>query len=361
MNKDYFSNIPKFYLFRFVGSLDLTVAIFVLFMLSNNLTMTQVMLIESIFLIMVLSLEVPSGVFADLYGRKTALAISLLCASASFIIFGLGSTFWVFLLAQAVLAFSWSLESGADLAFVYDSLIKGKNFPKIYGQSNFITYIAFAISALLSGFLAALLGFRALFFISAGLFFLGFLVSLRFTEPPIKKKSAKKHYLHMKGALKFAFSSKVVRNLIIYFAVFSAFSSLAWFIFQPYLKDYSTAIIGIAIFIYYVSGGIGSLISGKLMAKVRQEKLLIYLLLIGSASFLVLSFITPLFGIFFIATLSFSIGIRDISVSEEINIHTDSHHRATVVSIQSMTRGLIQAAFAPLIGYLVDIFSPAAA
>jgi len=59
--------------------------------------------------------------------------------------------------------------------------------------------------------------------------------------------------------------------------------------------------------------------------------------------------------------MSFVCGVRDIFVNKGINEYTDSHHRATVVSIQSMSKSLMYAVFAPLIGYFTDIFTPSAA
>jgi len=45
----YESNIWKFYLLRFFGEFELTVAIFVLFLLAKGLSMTQIMILETIF------------------------------------------------------------------------------------------------------------------------------------------------------------------------------------------------------------------------------------------------------------------------------------------------------------------------
>jgi hypothetical protein len=75
MTNVYESNIWKFYLFKIVGAMELTISIFVLFLLTNNLSMTQVMTLETIFIAIVLLLEVPSGAFADLFGRKFSVSL----------------------------------------------------------------------------------------------------------------------------------------------------------------------------------------------------------------------------------------------------------------------------------------------
>ena len=134
MPNSYKSNINLFYLFKIVNSLELTLSIFVLFMLANKLTMTQVMILETIFIICVLLFEIPSGAFADLYGRKLALAISMILISFSLVIFGLGTNFWIFLIAQIINSLGTAFSSGADSAFLYDSLKeikKEKDYSKI--------------------------------------------------------------------------------------------------------------------------------------------------------------------------------------------------------------------------------------
>ena len=65
-----------------------------------------------------------SGAFADLFGRKWSVALAMLCASISYVIFGFGTTFWTFLLAMVFIAFYWALTSGADSAIAFNSSTK---------------------------------------------------------------------------------------------------------------------------------------------------------------------------------------------------------------------------------------------
>jgi len=96
------SNIWKFYLYKVFGSLELTISFFVLFLLNNNLSMVLVMALETIFIVLVLITEVPSGAIADFIGRKNAMALALLSASIGFMVFGLGNNLWHFLIAQII-------------------------------------------------------------------------------------------------------------------------------------------------------------------------------------------------------------------------------------------------------------------
>jgi MFS family permease len=367
MSDIYESNIWKFYLFKIVSAMELTISIFVLFLLTNNLSMTQVMTLETIFIAIVLLLEVPSGAFADVFGRKLSVALAMLCASIGFVIFGFGADYWTFLIAQIFIAFAWALTSGADSALLYDSLKeikKEKKYAKIYGKGNFLQLFTYAGSALISGFLAVYFGYRALFLITAIIFFISFIICLTFKEPPIHKKVHEKNYFNnLIEAIKFSYNHKVVRNLIIYYGMFAALGHLTWFLIQPFYEQslLPTYIVGIATSLYFITAGLGNLTAERFTRTIKEEKLLIIILPIASLSFIGIFFVDKLFALLLISIMSFACGVRDIFVNKGINEHTDSNHRATVISIQSMSKSLMYAIFAPLIGYFTDIFSPSAA
>ena len=261
MVKNYSSNIWKYYLFIIFGRIELTVSIFVLFFLANNLNMTQVMILETIFTIALFFFEIPSGAFADKVGRKTSLVLSNLSLCISFVIFGLGNSFFAFMIAQIFTALFWALKSGADSAFIYDSLKelkREKEYSKIFGIGSSIWMFILASLGLVSTYLSTYLGFRMLFFISAGFFFIGFLIALTFKEPPIHKHLQEPNYFkHIGNALKFTYNHKIVRNLIIYYGLFAALSHLTYFLIQPYynFSDLSINVLGIAITCYFLFAG----------------------------------------------------------------------------------------------------------
>ena len=125
------ANIWKFYITRIIGNFEFITAIFVLYLLANNLTMTEVLILQSFFTILIFLLEVPSGVIADLFGLKRTLIISELCIIIGFILYGLFSTFATFMIAEFFVALGWALYSGADSAFIYDTLKQMKKETRI--------------------------------------------------------------------------------------------------------------------------------------------------------------------------------------------------------------------------------------
>jgi MFS family permease len=359
---DYNSNIWKLYIFYFFSALEFTLAIYTLFLLDNGLSMTEIMILESIFTITIFAFEVPSGAFADRIGRKWALFLSTFLASIAWLTFGFGTTFWIFLLAQIFIGLAWAFSSGADSAFIYDTLKelkREKEYDKMFGIFYFIDMFTLGVVGVISGFLATIMDYKNLFFITSFLFFIASLVSLTLKEPPIHKHLQEKNYFnHLKKAVKFSINHKIIRNLIIYFGTYAALAHLAYFIIQPYYKDagFSELILGIAISAYFMFLAIGGLFAHKIIKRFKEKSLLFSLLLITGVSLIALYFSNKYIAIFFIGLITFTEGIRNVFIGKEI----DSHHRATVISVKSMSKSVIYAFAAPIIGLVTDIYTPEA-
>jgi len=67
-------------------------------------------------------LEIPTGTVADFLGRKVSLILGCMIGAVGVLIYASYPRFLVFLLAEVILAVSYTLISGADEALVYDSL-----------------------------------------------------------------------------------------------------------------------------------------------------------------------------------------------------------------------------------------------
>lgn len=366
MNQQLNSNIWKFYLFKIFSSLEFTIAIFVLFLLSNNLNMTQVMILESIFTIIIFFAEIPSGGFADRFGRRTSLVIAQLLGAISWFIFGLGSTFAIFLIAQVLCGLLWAFKSGSDEAFLYDTLKalkKEKSFSKIYGKVNSFEMFTFGSLAFLSSILSYYLGFRALFFITGGFMFIAAIIAITFKEPPISKHLQEKNYFkHLGEAIHFSFTHNWVRTLIIYSGSFAAVSHLVYFIIQPYYDRGSLRLLlGLGMMIYFFAASIGSLCSHYFIEKINEKKLLILMLVFSIISFIGMYLVNVYLSFVFLFVISFVSGVRGIASSKFLNKHIESHHRATVISVNSMMKSIVYAILAPLLGWAVDIYTPVAA
>jgi MFS family permease len=118
------SNILKMYLFRFLSSFWLIVPVLIPYYKAAGLAATQVYMVQSVFLIAILLLEVPSGYLADVIGRKKTIVIGTFFLPAGLAVYYFSNALPGFILAEILLAAANSFWSGADSALIYDTLKK---------------------------------------------------------------------------------------------------------------------------------------------------------------------------------------------------------------------------------------------
>lgn len=97
--------------------------------------------------------EVPSGIFADNYGKKRELMICFTFYMISFIFFFIGSNYFVIAIGMIFFCLGEAFRSGTHKAMIYTYLeqkqwFKYKAF--VYGRTRFFSLIGSAISAFLS-------------------------------------------------------------------------------------------------------------------------------------------------------------------------------------------------------------------
>lgn len=97
-------------------------ATYVLFLNSFGLNLFQVNFINVVYMASVFLFEIPTGAFADIFGRKKSVILGFWIYSASMFIYFASDRFWLFVLAEAIGALASTFVSGALQAWAVDSL-----------------------------------------------------------------------------------------------------------------------------------------------------------------------------------------------------------------------------------------------
>ena len=88
---------------------------------ASKFSISEVLLLESVYYIAVVILEVPSGYVSDRMGRRPTLMAAAALLGLSYILFFLGDSFFVFALAKVLMAAGFAFKSGTDASFHYDT------------------------------------------------------------------------------------------------------------------------------------------------------------------------------------------------------------------------------------------------
>lgn len=229
---------------------------------SRILSLQEVLLLESIYYISVVILEVPTGYFSDRIGRKTTLLLGSFFLSLACILYLLAGSFITLVFGQISFALHMSMISGTNTVFHYESL-KSANREAEYGDREAIVNkygnIAGGTAALLGGIVANYdLRYAYVLSLVAGI--IAMAIAFKFYEPKIKKTTEKASQNFLKQ-IKITLSFLKVQPLgwiFIYFIVIFIISHVPYEFYQPYIELLAEQNLLMGISVTVISGFIYS-------------------------------------------------------------------------------------------------------
>lgn len=359
--QQYTANLWKMRWQAFFAAFRIFVAIQYVYFQQNGLTFAQIGLVTGAFFAGMFIFEVPSGIFADHFGRKTSIIISSLLFVISFLLFGSGNSLIVFLTANFLQGAGESFVSGSDEAIIHDSLeAEGREseFSKHFGGK----WAYFMYGAGVSGLLTSLVsGFdlRLTFLLSVISAIVSLVFALTLKEPPLIKKQEQKDYLrHLKNSFQQLFSHKILKFLFVYIIAINLTIQIYFQYIQFMLKDIKVPIeyFGIVYALFIIFSGIASHTAHKIEHLFGKRYVLILITALPAIALLAprvrLNAITIAISIIIV---EFLFGFMWPVLNKYFHKYVESHNRATMSSARSFTTGLLVFCFAPLFGQIADM------
>ena len=230
-------NIRLYPLYRCGADAMAWLPIFFLYF-SERLSLSQVLILESVYYIAVVITEVPSGYLSDIAGRKRTLLLSSFALILAYLFFLISDQFAGLAIGQALLAISIAFRSGTDTSFHYESLAAVEREEE-YGDREATAgkygFISTAAAALAGGVLGSI-DLVYPYYLSLATACLTTLLVFSFTEPA---QSAKKtegtgltgQIIECLGYLKLA----PLMWLWMYYIMMFALVHIPYELYQPYL------------------------------------------------------------------------------------------------------------------------------
>lgn len=192
------ANINKMNLIQLFINMQFLAAVTIpFFTVWGGLTFSEIMLLQSLFIFAWAVFEVPTGAFADKFGRKNSIIAGCFSVAAAAFIYGSIPNIYVFMLAEVTWALGLSFISGADKAIIYDTLktLRMANDSKsVFARYSMVLSLAFIIASPIGSIIASNFGLNyPMLFTGIPALFAGF-VAMTLKEPKRKMEPKKKHY-----------------------------------------------------------------------------------------------------------------------------------------------------------------------
>lgn len=351
-------NIKCDYIFCFLKNLNFAEAIWVIYLSYRGLSLWQIGVLEGIFHLSGFLFEVPSGVLADLFGRKNVMFSGRISSMMATVFMVFSHSFAGFGIGMVLSALAYNLNSGSEEALLYDSArmaAREKEYMKISSRWNVLGEGAMALATFAGGILAEIS-----YFLCYGVDFGGVLISLFpllfMKEPDIRvekeKISLRKHCKEIFCILK---EKPEVIKILTYYPIIGAFYITVYFYCQKYFTELgaSRTLLGL---IFLLCGGLsclGALCSPKLYA-LLGERMKYGVALCMGISILVIAKAGLTGATLALMILGFFNALLEPVKSFSLNQLIPSQQRATIISIESMCYSVAMILFFPLSGALAD-------
>ena len=313
----------------------------------GRMKLPEIYFMESIVLIGMIFLQVPTGALADLVGRKKTVIVGSLLYALSAIGFAIASSPLGMWSANITWMVGASLCSGADSAFLYDSLKsvgRETEYKKVDGAAAGNQLVITALGCLTAGYLAQF-SLRLPLLLSIPGVLVSAILPFFFKEPPMMREfNAKEQMGIMKVSALFVANHKEVKWVIGFTTLIGVSSKIWFFTYNPYfelvklhLRYYGVVFFAMNLAAWYFSS-YAHLVSKKIKEK---SAMILMVVLIGVPIIIMGSYVSVLsIGMVFLQNIVR--GFMRPFLGEFLNRHLDSENRATVLSVQSAVSSFAQ-------------------
>lgn len=381
------NQIKKFCLYGFLKNLMFFEPYLYIYLIQvMQLSLFQIGTLFSIRGIIIYIFEVPSGIFADQYGKKTELMFCFIFYIASFFFFFLGGSYAIVAVAMVFFGLGEAFRSGTHKAMIYAYLeqkgwFEHKTF--VYGRTRSFSLIGSSLSAFTAIFLIIKLPrMQSIFLFSIIPYILDFLLIWSYpdtlNEPVETTISIKIFFTYSIKQLKNVFANASLRKVVISSSLFDAIFKVLKDYIQPILKDIILVsgiyivvsmeadtqlkiILGLIYGVMYIFSSWVSRNVYRLNLKFKSDKLMdISFDILGVVFFIMFFAIKTKIMLAVILLYFFLYLLKDGRRPLAVDVFGDymkKNERATVMSIESQVGSFFMIVLAPLFGYIADKFS----
>ncbi len=354
--------IYVYWLVEFIHGIELIGAVLLIFFKDwGGLNQAHTQMLQSWFTLWIFILEIPTGVYGDVYGKKKSVITGLIFHTLGIVVYTIAPNIWLFLLGEFIFALGVAFISGAQEAWIYDTTKKlgiEKRYRDVSITGSNLHMIGMIVASLIYIPLSRYFSVDNLFRLGIVPNVLSIILFTLFIKGTDSQNGLKPDYIGIvKKGMAAITKNANLKRLTVFVSVVATASYFVIWLYQESLRVSNTPEPewGVYRTVLLISQIILVRILGKVFKKSKRFAYFVITLLV-SAGFLIGGISQSNIGLIVLLVLSGGIGLQvNTILSKEINEEIDSEQRATVLSFIGMLKRLMLTVFNPVIGYLVDL------
>ena len=347
-----------------------TIVIWVVYLTDfRDISLAQVGIMEGFFWGVKLLLEVPSGAFADRYGRRITAMVGVAVEGAGIIAFGLADSYLLLLGSYVLWSGGLAFKSGNDEAYLFDTLAvddRQVEFAQRHGAYRGLGHVAFAISGVLGGVIAAATTLQIAVLVSGLTYVAAFTVLIAMQEPPRRCADGapiegglapRASYLRtIRVALDALRADAALRWILVLQVVIFTTFPVHFVLSQPFLSEHDVplALFGVVDVPARMLGAAGLVLSARFGRRVGLGRALWMACALSVIGLIVLAGIDHVGAFAGFILLQVGGGLALPLISAYANDRTDSSIRATILSVAPLGSSLTYTVVTPILGIVGD-------
>ncbi|HLZ57209.1 MAG TPA: MFS transporter [Ktedonosporobacter sp.] len=359
-------NIPRYFVYTALKgfSFGLFAAIWVIYLQQQRgLSLSQAALTDVTFFVAAALAEVPTGMVADRFGRKTSLLIGSALMGTSTLAWVFAPTLPLILLAYICLGIGFTFLSGAEDALFYESVQlagRGADYTRLVGRGAATMTGALALGSVASGLLASVaLPLPFLVAVLSDVILVA--IVLTFKEPDADRQAkdqARRSCLEvLRQSLALMRARPILRSSMIYLALVPVIALMLETLFvQPQAMKWGTPIAGIGLVIMglQMTSIAGASWSDWLGKHVGRKHILYAAPILIVISLILLAALQVFPALFFMGVISFMTAAQHPIVFSSIQAGASDDMRATLLSMLSFMGTGVAAIAQPTLSLIAD-------
>jgi MFS family permease len=329
-------------------------AVWILYLQHRGYSLAQIGLAEAAFHLAPILLEIPSGSFADLVGRRWSLVVSSSLVVGSNVFLWYGENLPVVLIAMFLHGASFSFRSGADQAFLYDALTaeQRSRYGRVFGRLLSAGYLIGGVSTWIGAVLSER-SYTIPLALSSIAAVAGILLAFGLEEPARERTQAHGSGIrgHVHDVRTLLRTRPAVALMLMVGALFWTTLTITDLYAQAAFSDrgLSNGQIGLLLGTMSIAIAAGTTIGGQLTGSFALQWPVLALL--TGVGVMLIGMETVALAVIAFVAAQFASGVIETRMSAWYNAQLPSGQRATVLSIESWLFSCLMIVLFPLAGW----------